>query len=115
MCHVKGADFSPAAQKTYHHKHDLSLFARDWIKNCPVVLANQTREETSGGGGWGRLFILMSKMGFEEEEVSPLPLDMMYGLWLPSSHFQPEDEANTDDGRAQMSIKSRPFKVSYNY
>lgn len=63
-----------------HHKHDLSLFAKDWIKNCPVVLANQTREETSGGGGWGRLFILMSKMGFEEEEVSPLPLDMMYGL-----------------------------------
>ena len=43
--------------------------------------------------------------------LSPLPLDMLCLAvalgWLPSSHFQPEDEANTDDNRAETRTKIR--------
>ena len=54
-------------------------------------------------------------MGFEEEMLGPLPLGMLCLVvafrWLPLSHFQPEDEANTDDNRAEKKIKSKFFKA----
>lgn len=57
----------------------------------------------------------MNKMGFEEEMLGPLLLDMLCLVvafrWLPLSHFQPEDEANADDNRAETKIKSKFFKA----
>lgn len=54
-------------------------------------------------------------MGFEEEMLGLLPLDVLCLVvafrWLPLSHFQPEDEANADDNRAETKIKSKLFKA----
>lgn len=66
------------------HTHNLSPFAREWIQNCSVALANQTRKEA-----FGRLLILASKMGFEEEIFSSLPLDMLYGLEVAATFSLP--------------------------
>ena len=54
-------------------------------------------------------------MGFEEEMLGPLPLDMLCLVvafrWLPLSHFQAEDEANAADNRAETKIKYKFFKA----
>ena len=57
----------------------------------------------------------MNKMGFEEEMLGPLLLDMLCLVvafrWLPLSHFQAEDEANAGDNRAETKIKYKFFKA----
>ena len=57
----------------------------------------------------------MNKMGFEEEMLGPLPLDMLCLVvafrWLPLSHIQAEDEANAADNRAETKIKYKFFKA----
>ena len=54
-------------------------------------------------------------MGFEEEMLGLLPLDVLCLVvafrLLPLSHFQPEDEENPDDNRAETKIKSKLFKA----